>query len=294
MNRARQHRRVLLGAVVLVIVARLLGFGILHAIQANLPLLHPPAGQRRAFEVATIKPNNETHPGFNLRMDPGNFLAQHVSIENLISWAYSTKNNDQIVGGPSWVRTDFFDVQAKASEADIGAINKLGQAERVEQSRLLVQSLLADRFQLRVSFKTHEVPVYALVVAKGGPKIREVEATPMPPGTPPGTQPPPGAHWSRLARSGPNRYTASAWPMNLTADWLSRFDEVGNRPVVDETGLKGSYDFVLDGVSQTTTPDDSVTSIFTALQEQLGLKLEPQKAPVEVMIIDHIEQPSAN
>jgi uncharacterized protein (TIGR03435 family) len=89
------------------------------------------------------------------------FSAQHVSVENLISWAYYTKNNDQIVAGPSWVRTDFFDVQAKVSETDIEAINKLGQAERIEQSRLLVQSLLADRFHLQVSFKTQEIPVYA-------------------------------------------------------------------------------------------------------------------------------------
>lgn len=82
--------------------------------------------------------------------------------------------------------------------------------------------------------------------------------------------------------------------MNLTADWLSRFDEVGNRLVVDETGLKGTYDFVLNGVSMRPAPDESVTSIFTALQEQLGLKLEPQKAPVEVLVIDHVEKPTPN
>ena len=82
--------------------------------------------------------------------------------------------------------------------------------------------------------------------------------------------------------------------MNLTADWLSRFDEVGNRPVVDKTGLKSTYDFVLNGVSMQPTTDESVTSIFTALQEQLGLKLEPQKAPVEVLVIDHVENPSPN
>jgi uncharacterized protein (TIGR03435 family) len=289
MKSANHDRRALLGAAVLLAAVGLLSFGLLHAMQVNLPLLHAKEGQQRSFEVATIKPDIETHPGFNLRMDPAHFSAQHVSVENLINWAYDTKNNDQIVGGPSWVRTDFFDVQAKASDADVEAINKMSQPERIEQSRLLVQSLLADRFHLQVSFKTQEIPVYALVVAKGGPKLKEVEVAPMPPGTPPGSQPPQGTHWSRLARSGPNQYTASAWPMNLTADWLSRFDEVGHRPVVDETGLKGNYDFVLDGVSQATT-DESVTSIFTALQEQLGLKLEPQKAPVEVLVIDHVEQ----
>ena len=82
--------------------------------------------------------------------------------------------------------------------------------------------------------------------------------------------------------------------MNLTAEWLSRFDEVGHRPVVDETGLTGAYDFVLDGVSMQPTTDESVTSIFTALEEQAGLKLVPKKAPVEVLTIEHVEKPSAN
>jgi uncharacterized protein (TIGR03435 family) len=83
-------------------------------------------------------------------------------------------------------------------------------------------------------------------------------------------------------------------PMREMADWLSRFDEVGNRVVVDETGLKGNYDWVLNGVSPASSNDPSVTSIFTALQEQLGLKLVSQKAPVEVLVIDHVERPSEN
>jgi len=266
-------------------------------------LLHSPKGPAPAFEVATIKPDIETHPGFNLSMNPAHFVAQHISVNDLISWAYYTKSNDQILGEPSWTKTEFFDIEAKAAESDVEAIDKMSQPERVEQSLLFVQSLLSDRFGLKASFKTAELPVYALVVAKGGPKLEEVEATPMPPGTAPGTQPPQGVHWSRIARTGPNQYTASAWPMNLTADWLSRFDEVGRRLVVDETGLKGTYDFVLNGIVQhvQTSPDPNalppqrqVTSIFTALPEQLGLKLEPRKAPVEVLVIDHVERPSPN
>ena len=291
MNSVKCGRRILLGPAVLSVAVGLLGFGVLHAMQVNLPLLHAKAGEQRSFEVATIKPDIEIHPGFNLAMNPAHFVARHISVNDLISWAYYTKSDDQIVDEPGWAKTDFFDIDAKAAEVDVDAINKMSQPERIEQSRLLVQSLLADRFQLRVSFKTQEIPVYALVIAKGGPKLKEVEVTPAPP---PGTPPPPGAHLSRIGRTGPNQYTASAWPMNLTADWLSRFDEVGHRPVVDETGLKGNYDFVLDGVSMQPTTDESVTSIFTALQEQLGLKLEPQRAPAEVLVIDHVEQPSAN
>jgi bla regulator protein blaR1 len=286
--------KMLLSAAGMVAVAGPLCFGVLHAMQANMPLLHPTAGQERSFEVATIKPNNETHPGFNLSMNPEHFVAKHISVNDLISWAYYTKSDDQILGVPSWTRTEFFDIEAKAAEGDVEAINKMGQPERIAQSRLLVQSLLADRFGLKVSFRTQELPVYALVVAKGGSKIKEVEATPIPPGTQPGTQPPPGAHWSRIAKTGQYEYTASAWPMNLTADWLSRFDEVSGRLVVDETGLKGTYDFVLSGVSMRPAPDEPVTSLFTALQEQLGLKLEPQKAPVEVVVVDQVQRPTPN
>ena len=259
-----------------------------------MPLLHSAQGTKRSFDVATIKPNHETHPGFNLSMNPEHFVAKHVSVENLISWAYYAKSDNQIRGGPDWTKSEFFDVEAKAAEADVEAIDKMSQPERIEQSRLLVQSLLADRFGLKVSFRTEELPIYALVVAKGGPRMEEVEATPIPPGTAPGTQPPAGAHWSRISKSGPYQYTASAWPMNLTADWLSRFDEVGKRLVVDQTGLKGTYDFVLNGVSMQPTSDESVNSIFTALQEQLGLRLEPQKAPAEVLVIEHVEQPTPN
>lgn len=293
-TRARFSRETLLAAAVLIVLAGPLCSGTLHAQQTNMPLLQAPSGSRRSFEVATIKPNNEIHPGFNLSMNPEHFVARHVSVDNLISWAYYTKSDDQILSGPSWTKTEFFDVEAKAGEADIEAINKMSQPERIEQSRLLVQSLLADRFALKASFRTEKLPVYALVVARGGPKITEVEATPIPPGTRPGTQPPPGAHWSRIAKSGQYQYTASAWPMNLTADWLSRFDEVGNRLVVDQTGLKGTYDFVLNGVSMQPVTDESATSIFTALQEQLGLKLVPQKAPVEVLVIEHVERPTPN
>lgn len=275
-------------------VAGLLAPGVLHAQTANMPLLHASGEARRSFEVATIKPNNETHPGFNLSMNPAHFVAKHISVSDLISWAYYTKSDDQIVGAPSWTKTEFFDIEAKAAEAEIEAIDKMSQPERIEKSRLLTQSLLADRFGLKVSFKTQKLPVYALVVAKGGAKIEEVEATAMPSGTAPGTEPPAGAHWSRIGKTGPYQYTASAWPMNLTADWLSRFDEVGGRLVVDETGLKGTYDFVLNGISMRPAPDESVTSIFTALQEQIGLKLEPRKAPAEVVVIEHVDRPTPN
>jgi uncharacterized protein (TIGR03435 family) len=160
----------------------------------------------------------------------------------------------------------------------------------------MVQSLLADRFGLKANIETRELPVYALVVAKGGIKMKQVVPDPFPP---PGTQPPPGAHLPRLMKTG-DQYTATAFPVEEFSHWLSHFDELANHVVVNDTGLTGNYDFVLSGVGMGSmegnheAADEPGTSIFTALQEQLGLKLEPRKAPVEVLIVDRAEQPTSN
>jgi len=294
-------RRVLLAGAATAFVAAPFAAGLvnnLHPLSAQL--LHATGTTAPSFEVATIKPNKEERPGPNIQFSPANFVARHSSFKDLIKIAYHVKSDDQLAGTTSWMNSEFFDIQAKASESEIAELNKLDFQQRMEQSQMMLQSLLADRFQLKVSFRTEELPVYGLVVAKGGSRLKEVELSPFPP---PGTPPPPGAHLPRIGRTGPNQYTASAWPMNGLADWLSHFDELGNRVVIDETGFKGNYDFVLNGISMGPLPppdpngpttEQSITSIFTALQEQLGLKLEPRKAPVEVLVIDHAEQPSPN
>jgi uncharacterized protein (TIGR03435 family) len=296
MSQLKRIKPILLG---LLCITGPLVAGVAGAVQLHAQLLHattsPPS-----FEVATIKPNKEDRPGINIQFSPGNFATRHSSLKGLIKIAYQVRSDDQVVGGPSWMSTEFCDIQAKASESEIESINKVNSDQRMEQSKLLIQPLLADRFQLKVSFKTAELPAYALDVAKGGPKLAEVEVSPFPP---PGTPPPPGAHPPRISRTAPNQYTASAWPMNMMPDWLSHFDEIGSRVAIDETWLKGNYDFVLKGVTMVPAspanpneggPPESTTSIFTAIQEQLGLKLESRKAQMEVLVIDHAERPSEN
>jgi uncharacterized protein (TIGR03435 family) len=269
-----------------------------HSLAQSEPQSEPAS--LPTFEVATIKPNNDVKPGLRFMLNPANFAATHASVKDLIKFAYHFKSDDQIEGAPSWLGSEFYDVQAKASDAEAEAYKKLPFDQKMQQPRLMVQALLSDRFGLKASMQTRERPVYALVVAKGGPKLREAEVSPLPP---PGTPPPAGAHLPQLRPTGHNQFTASAWPMNMMADWLSFFSELGNRIVIDDTGLKGNYDFVLNGVSQAppqpqgadgASPDETPTSIFTALQEQLGLKLEPRKAPVQVLVIDHVERPSPN
>jgi uncharacterized protein (TIGR03435 family) len=282
----------------IMVLAAAMALGLLFTLHTSGQLLHATTTPPPSFEVATIKPSKDA--GLRIRMSPANFF-MHSSLKELIKYGYSMKSDEQLVGGPSWMNTEFFDVQAKAAADDIKAVNKLNWERQIDQTRLMVQSLLADRFKLRASIQVREHQVYALVIAKGGPKLKEVELSPFPP---PGTAPPPGAHLPTMGRTGLGQFTATAWPMSSMPDWLSIFYEIGNHLVVDETGLRGNYDFVLNGVSEAppqpssagaATPEgDATTSIFTALQEQLGLKLEPRTAKVEVLVIESVEKPSEN
>lgn len=274
------------------VIALSTSFGLSVAMQAQRSLLHPTANSHPAFEVATIKPNrDDSEPGMRMGLSPSNFTATHASVADLIEFAYNVNSKDQVQAEPDWISSPRFDIQAKASDAAIAEVQRLPTMQQITQVRLMLQSLLADRFQLKVHFTTKEIPAYALVVARGGPKFKAVETDPFPP---PQTGPHPAMHGPRFGRTGPNQYTATEWDMRSFAGFLSNFDEVGHRVVVDETGLNGRYNFVLNDISPGPAPAESATSIFTALQEQLGLKLEERKSSVEVLVIDHVERPSEN
>jgi uncharacterized protein (TIGR03435 family) len=230
-------------------------------------------------------------------MTPAEFQIQNASITDLIRFAYMVKSSAQLPQEPRWINSDKFDINAKIAESQIEAMNRLTPDQRFEQYRLMVQSLLLDRFSLKLSSQTKNLSVYAMAVAKGGPRLKGAEGLPPPvPATTPGL-----AHMPTLmGRRG--ELKAGAVSMPFFTDWVSRQPEMGDRVVIDATGLKGSYDFelnwspddghtpLLNGVPQESTGP----SIFTAFQEQLGLKLESRKAPVEVLVIDHVERPSEN
>jgi bla regulator protein BlaR1 len=289
-------RKMVLCAAAALAIGVPLGFGMLHAMQEPTQLVHATSAPMPEFEVVSVKPNHDTRPGRMIGMSPTGFMAKHASLKDIVGMAYGLKGDDQLIGAPGWMGSEYFDIEAKESEADIEAAKKLTMAERRTQLSLMIQSMLADRFGFKGTIETRELPVYALVVAKGGIKMKQVQPDPPPP---PGTPPPPGAHLPRLMKTG-NQYTATAFPVEEFSHWLSHFDELNNHVVVNESGLTGNYDFVLSGVAigsiegNHEAPEEPGTSIFTALQEQLGLKLEPRKAPVEVLIVDHAEQPSAN
>ena len=272
-----------------------LAFGLLSTprVQAQSP--QPAAATAPSFEVASIKPNKTDDFRVMLRITPDGLSAVGVSTKFLIEFAFDIKDF-QVSGGPGWIDSEKYDIDAKMDEASIEAIKKMPRDEAVEYRRHMLQSLLADRFKLKVTHSSKELPIYALVVAKNGPKLTKSSDTP--PGSPPRNQ----------MRFTPGELTGTGVPISLLVNQLAR--EVG-RQVVDKTGLQGNYDFTLrftseqrlgppggpggpGGPGDAPPPDSSGPSVFTALQEQLGLKLEPQKGAVELLIIDAIEKPSEN
>ncbi len=197
---------------------------------------------------------------------------KNLALGSVILSAFSVKSNDQVVGLPAWVNSDQFDIQAKMDDATAAAYHKLNREERATQSKLLFQEILKERFRLRFHIEEREFPVYKLTIAKGGSKLKV--ATPDEAG---------GSY------AGPGKLT---WNRSKIGSLIFGLSSVVDRVVLDNTNLTGEYDMVL-----TWSPDDEQgtgPSIFTALQDQLGLKLEPAKAPVDVVVIDHIERPSEN
>jgi uncharacterized protein (TIGR03435 family) len=230
------------------------------------------AGQEPAsFEVASIK----FHPG-PITMSGGGVKGATLSdtaltLRNLIEDAYGVRT-DQISGGPSWIGSDRYDVVAKAEGE--GTLSH-------DRAMQMLQTLLADRFQLKVHRETRETPVYELVVGKNGPKLKHVG---------PDTT---GGSMTRGLNTGALHMETSKGTLEQLARQLS---VTAGRPVIDKTGLAGFYAYTLDWASgiQPPQPDSDTPSMFTAVQEQLGLKLESARAPVEMLIVDRAEKPSEN
>ena len=232
-----------------------------------------------AYDVMTIKPNN-SGSGSTSYGAPGNrFFAQNLSLKMLLQYAYDL-NEDSIVGIPSQLDSKRFDIEAKIVEPDLDALKNLSE----KQGRLMVLPLLAERFQLKTHMETRPGPIYELVVAKGGPKFKPSEDQTSRANGSLGT--------SSNGKS--SKITANCVPIASLAKVLTG---QLHRPVIDKTGLTGNYDLTLQWTpddSPASTDDNAPPSIYTAVQEQLGLKLQPAKAPVEVLVVDHAAMPSEN
>jgi uncharacterized protein (TIGR03435 family) len=239
-----------------------------------------PAVKMPEFDVTSVKPSKANGPGSGLQFTPDGFRATDMPLRILIREAYGV-NDEQIVDAPRWVDSENFDIDAKVAGTDVTAVKNL----TVDQ-RLMIQPFLADRFKLIVHHATRNLPVYALVIAKGGSKLQEVKADAI---APDGRKS--GGSWQAAGRG---QLNGKAITMESFLPVLSQ--QLG-RTAIDRTGLMGNYDLTLQWTpdeSGGSASNSSGPSIFTALQEQLGLKLEPSKGPVDVIVIDHVEKPSEN
>jgi uncharacterized protein (TIGR03435 family) len=242
-----------------------------------------------AFEVVSIKPNNNAH-GMGIRIVDDRYSAMGGSVKGLIQYAYNIRMTDQVSGVPSAIDEARFDVEAKVNEEDIAALKKLPPDQAAEQRRLMMQAMLAERFKLQVHHETKEAPMFALVIAKGGFKLKDADPNNTYAN---GMKGPDGVGRKGMMMMSSGKLTAQAIPISsLAANLMGQV----HRVVVDKTGLTGKYDFTLQW-----SPDelqgggqDAGPSIFTAVEEQLGLKLEPIKGPVDTIVVDHVEMPTEN
>jgi uncharacterized protein (TIGR03435 family) len=227
-----------------------------------------------SFEVVSIRPTAPDQQRWAYREFPDR-VTLRANVWALIADAYGTQLRN-IVGGPGWIKSEYYDVNATFGEEVTAKLATLSPHDRMNEIMHMLQPVLQQRFGLKAHHETREVPVFALVLAKGGPKFS------------PATPPQNAADIPRLAFNG-HQYTFHRAPMSMVALGLSQIPQVG-REVIDQTGLTGGYTFSFDW-SAKTNPDESV---FTAITDQLGLKLEPTKAPVDFVIVDDIQRPSEN
>jgi uncharacterized protein (TIGR03435 family) len=237
--------------------------------------LYGQTAAKHAFEVASIKPADPDARGSSSNNDGRILTIKNWNLKRLVQRAFSVQDY-QITGGPNWLDAYRFDINAKVDEAEPRLKGKEGQ----ERLQAMLLSLLDERFQFQFHRETRQLPIYNLIAAKSGFKLTAVKDT-----------------GSSSTNSNNGRLTCTGVSMPQFAVFLSSTME---RPVLDATGVPGVFDFKLewstqDGAAKAPDANEVASpSIFTALQEQLGLKLESAKGPVEIIVVDHAEKPTEN
>jgi uncharacterized protein (TIGR03435 family) len=244
---------------------------------AAVPQRTAGSGNRVTVEVASIRLNTSGSLNRGTRGSPdGSVQVTNMSAMDLITFAYSIRESE-VVGGPGWIRSSLYDIAAKPVRGATG-----------EQIPELIRSLLEDRFQLRARRENREMPIYRLSVAQGGPRFGPAKEGSC--GTEPAISP------REIMRScGYNMLSTATFDMLAApiAKLVGALSSLTGRRVIDETGLTGTYSLHLDFAPEQSN-DSSRPSIFTAVQEQLGLRLESSRGPIETLVIESIEKPTEN
>ncbi len=246
------------------------------------------------FEVSTVRKSNPDTQESNLDLGAAGIRSSNLPVMFLLKFAFNLNDgsNDQVIGAPSWILSLPFDIRAKVDAAAAARIGEMSTDDRIAITRKMVQTLLEDRFQLKVHHESRELSVLALTIAKGGSKLTVVSNTRASSTTGAGS-------WTGFHNPGAGETEGRDVPVALLVSALSSKPEIGGRLVLDQTQLIGKYSFKLTWMPEEQhAPVDGSgpngPSLFTAIQEQLGLKLEPRKVPVDCVVIDHIEQPDPN
>jgi uncharacterized protein (TIGR03435 family) len=252
------------GPVILVLVA---------SAQQSSPAPPATAATPFSYEAVTIKPDRSGREGY-WRFTPDGFTTGGMPASNLIRNAFGVLMEDQVVGLPRWAGSDPIEVQARMDAGTAAALAKLSPEQNSKQRKFMMQSLLADRFALRFHHESKELPIYELTVTKGGGKLTRLHTE----------------------EQGSGVYSRGKIDVHAisTENLAANLSFIVGRIVEDKTGLAGNYSFTLEFAPSGADASDPRPSLFTALEEQLGLRLVPSKGPVDVIVIDHIERPTEN
>jgi bla regulator protein blaR1 len=306
-------RKWLLGGTAAVAIAIPLALGMAGPSRGGTQGAEASNGRLPSFETASIKPDTLQTPlvagrllpgmplsAVNVNVDDGNFSATTI-VMAMIMDAYGPMDGngsrpgflstEQVLGGPAWIRTDFYQVNAKVSDSIVnGEWKKLSIPQRLNEAMLMLRSLLIDRFKLHVKHETKVLPTFEVVVAKDGPKITEDEDKT-------GNRP---CRMTGIPGEGPRKrgFDVTSCHLSDFLGLIALLPGARNRPLVDKTGLHGRYSFKLHwtprgpGMPKPAEPSDA--PFLVALREQLGLNIVSAKAPVDVIVIEHIERPTPN
>jgi uncharacterized protein (TIGR03435 family) len=283
----------------LAVVAGPFAFGLAHAARVRAQTHAEDAiAKAPQFEVASVRPNNSSSGVPIIRPMLYGIRAKYCTLRMLIEWAYRPGRffgDNEISGAPKWTDSDRYDVEARIDDVEASNLRKLDRDQQEHILEQMLQELLAERFKLTVHRESIEQPIYELVISKNGPKLK-------------GGKPDDPEFPNGMLRMTNGQITAKGVSMGRLLDVLGRQVQ---RPVLDKTGLAGTYDFSLEwqpdsglvtipsgtgeGQREPLPSTDSFKpSIFIALQEQLGLRLKSAKGTGQVLVIDHVERPSAN
>jgi uncharacterized protein (TIGR03435 family) len=268
---------------ILLIAAAILAATPLPSLQAQQS--QPEAATLPTFEVVSVKENNSGSNAVNIHRTPDGVHMENIDLALLIRFSWQLNFDGQMINLPSWTKDARYDIDARVAPEDVAGFKALSQAQEWQ----MVQSILADRFKLAVHHEDQQMPVYNLVLAKNGPKA-------------------PAVRPADTAKDGGQSMSTGDDHISMHNDTMTAFagalTRAAHRTVLDKTALAGKFDVDLkytpDNPDPAMAKDDATRAnseaptLFTAVQEQLGLKLESGKGPVPCIVIDHLEKPSEN